>query len=31
MNSQRKLIIVKEMFLDNGKQMLEKSYTLNLR
>jgi hypothetical protein len=29
-NSQRKLIIIKEIFLDIGKQMLEKIYTLNL-
>jgi hypothetical protein len=29
-NSQKKLIIVEEMFLDIGKQMLETSYTLNL-
>ncbi len=29
-NSQGKLIIVKEIFLDIGKQMLETSYTLNL-
>jgi hypothetical protein len=30
-NSQGKLITVKEKFLDIGKQMLETSYTLNLR
>jgi hypothetical protein len=30
-NSQRKLIIIEEIFLDIGKQMLETSYTLNLR
>ncbi len=30
-NSQGKLITVKEIFLDIGKQMLETSYTLNLR
>jgi hypothetical protein len=29
-NSQEKLIIIKEIFLDIGKQMLETSYTLNL-
>ncbi len=29
-NSQGKLIIVKEIFLDIGKQMLKISYTLNL-
>jgi hypothetical protein len=29
-NSQEKLIIVKEIFLDIGKQMLETSYTLSL-
>jgi hypothetical protein len=31
MNSQEKLIIVEEIFLDIGKQMLETSYTLNLK
>jgi hypothetical protein len=31
MNSQEKLIIVEEIFLDIGKQMLETNYTLNLR
>ncbi len=30
MKSQGKLIIVKEIFLDISKQMLEISYTLNL-
>ncbi len=30
MNSQGKLITIKEIFLDIGKQMLEISYTLNL-
>ncbi len=30
MNSQGKLIIVEEIFLDIGKQMLKTSYTLNL-
>jgi hypothetical protein len=30
MNSQKKLIIVKEIFLDIGKQMLETNYTLSL-
>jgi hypothetical protein len=30
MNSQEKLIIVKEIFLDIGKQMLKTSYTLSL-
>jgi hypothetical protein len=30
MNSQEKLIIIKEMFLGIGKQMLQSSYTLNL-
>jgi malate synthase len=30
-NSQEKLIIVKEIFLKINKQMLETSYTLNLR
>ncbi len=29
-NSQKKLIIVEEIFLDIGKQMLETSYTLSL-
>jgi hypothetical protein len=29
-NSQAKLIIVEDIFLDIGKQMLETSYTLNL-
>ncbi len=29
-NSQEKLIIVEEIFLNIGKQMLETSYTLNL-
>jgi hypothetical protein len=29
-NSQKKLIKVKEIFLDTGKKMLETSYTLNL-
>jgi hypothetical protein len=29
-NSQGKLIIVEEIFLDIGKQILETSYTLNL-
>jgi len=29
-NSQRKLIIIEDIFLDNGKQMLETNYTLNL-
>jgi hypothetical protein len=31
MNSQRKLIIVKEFFLDISKQMLEISYILNFK
>jgi hypothetical protein len=31
MNSQEKLIKVKEIFLDIGKKMLETSYTLSLR
>ncbi len=31
MNSQGKLITIEEIFLDIGKQMLETSYTLNLR
>jgi hypothetical protein len=30
MNSQEKLIIVEEIFLDIGKQILKTSYTLNL-
>jgi hypothetical protein len=30
-NSQGKLIIIEDIFLDIGKQMLETSYTLNLR
>jgi hypothetical protein len=30
MNSQKKLITIKGIFLDIGKQMLETSYTLNL-
>jgi hypothetical protein len=30
MNSQEKLITIKEIFLDIDKQMLETSYTLNL-
>jgi hypothetical protein len=30
MNSQGKLIIVEEIFLDIGKQMLNTSYILNL-
>ncbi len=30
-NSQGKFIITKEIFLDIGKQMLETSYTLNLK
>jgi hypothetical protein len=30
-NSQGKLITIEEIFLDIGKQMLETSYTLNLR
>jgi hypothetical protein len=30
MNSQEKLITIKEIFLDIGKQMLETSYTLSL-
>ncbi len=30
MNSQDKLIIVKEIFLDIGKQMLKTSYTFEL-
>ncbi len=30
-NSQRKLITMEEIFLDITKQMLETSYTLNLR
>jgi hypothetical protein len=30
MNSQEKLNIVEEIFLDIGKQMLKTSYTLNL-
>jgi hypothetical protein len=30
MNSQEKLIIIKEIFLDFGKHMLETSYILNL-
>jgi len=29
-NSQGKLIIIKEIFLDTGKHMLETNYTLNL-
>jgi len=29
-NSQEKLITIKEIFLDIGKQMLETSYTLSL-
>jgi hypothetical protein len=31
LNSEGKLIIVKDIFLDIGKQMLKTSYTLNLR
>ncbi len=31
MNSQGKLITIEEIFLDIGKQMLETSYTLNLK
>jgi hypothetical protein len=30
-NSQGKLIIIEEIFLDIGKQMLETNYTFNLR
>jgi hypothetical protein len=30
-NSQGKLITIEEIFLDIGRQMLETSYTLNLR
>jgi hypothetical protein len=30
-NSQQKVITIKEIFLDIGKQMLETSYTLNLK
>ncbi len=30
MNSQKKLIIVEEIFLDIGEQMLETNYTLSL-
>ncbi len=30
MNSQEKLIIIEEIFMDISKQMLETSYTLNL-
>jgi hypothetical protein len=30
-NSQGKLITIEEIFLDIGKQMLETSYTLNLK
>ncbi len=31
MNSQGRLIIIEQIFLDIGKQMLETNYTLNLR
>jgi hypothetical protein len=30
MNSPKKLVIIEEIFLDIGKQMLEINYTLNL-